>query len=42
MKTEATLIFLALAAAQASRKKPARADSSPKYRSLMTFKVTGQ
>jgi hypothetical protein len=31
-----------LAAARASRKKRSRADSSPRYRSLMTLSVTGQ
>ena len=29
-------------AARASRKNRSRADSSPRYRSLMTFRVTGQ
>ena len=41
-KTEATFEWRSLAAARASRKKRSRADSSPRYRSLMTFRVTGQ
>jgi Uncharacterized protein conserved in bacteria (DUF2255) len=40
-KTEATFECRTLAAARASRKKRSRADSSPRYRSLMTFNATG-
>ena len=39
--TEATFECRSLAAARASRKKRSRADSSPRYFSLMTFNVTG-
>ena len=40
-KTEATFEWRTLAAARASRKKRRRADSSPRYFSLMTSNVTG-
>ena len=40
-KTEATFGCRTLAAARASRMKRSRADSSPRYFSLMTFNVTG-
>src|SRR5258707_15700185 len=40
--TEATFECRSFATARASRRKRTRADSSPRYRSLMTFSVTGQ